>query len=104
EECLLDRPEPVAALRAELAPHVRLEIILDAVVLQQRVVHVHQKDDGTGQRRINHSLASSADLATDCGRISRSFPDERPLGPPQRLSGEGAVQTTTDTSGFGSPS
>jgi hypothetical protein len=41
EEFLLNRPEPVATLRAEFTLDMALEIILDAIVVQQRVVHVH---------------------------------------------------------------
>jgi hypothetical protein len=43
EVFLPEYPEAVAAPRAELAPRVRPEIILDAVALQQRVVHAHKK-------------------------------------------------------------
>jgi hypothetical protein len=45
EEVLLDRPEAVATLRAEVAFDVPLEIVLDTVVIQQRVIHIHQEDE-----------------------------------------------------------
>src|SRR3989442_10738067 len=44
---LEDRPVPVATRGAELTLEMALEVVLDAIVVQQRVVHVHQEDDGS---------------------------------------------------------
>jgi hypothetical protein len=41
EELLLNRPKPVATLWPRLVLDMSLEIILDAVVFQQRVVDIH---------------------------------------------------------------
>jgi hypothetical protein len=49
EEFLLNGPEGVPALRTEFALDVALEIVLDVVVFEQRVVHVHQKDYRVGE-------------------------------------------------------
>ncbi len=50
EEFLLDGPETVSARRAEFTLNVALEIVLDAVIFEQRVVHIHQEHDGVGWR------------------------------------------------------
>jgi hypothetical protein len=49
EELLLNRPEPVAALRAKLALDMALEVILDSVVFQQRVVHIDEEHNLFGR-------------------------------------------------------
>ena len=80
---------PIAAIRAELLLQMFLEIILDAVVVQERVVHVNEEHDGvwlghegTPQRdslphmpgivpQSNHSLGAAVFIAENAqaGRI-----------------------------------
>jgi hypothetical protein len=45
EEFLLNGPETISALSTEFTLNVAFEIVLDAVVFEQRVVHIHQEDD-----------------------------------------------------------
>jgi hypothetical protein len=47
---LADRPVPVPARRPELPLQVPPEVVLNPVVVQQRVVHVHQEHDRVGWR------------------------------------------------------
>src|SRR6476659_9936987 len=46
EEIHDDGPIPVAAFRAELALDIGLQILLQKVVVEERVVDIHQEDDG----------------------------------------------------------
>src|SRR5262249_19874827 len=48
EPRLQDRPVAVPGRDAELTLEMALEIVLDAIVVQQRVVHVDEEDDGSG--------------------------------------------------------
>jgi hypothetical protein len=48
EERFEDGPVPVTRCDAELALQMALEIILNAIVVQQRVVHVNEEDEGDG--------------------------------------------------------
>jgi len=48
KEFLLDRPKSVPALGSEFALDVPFKVGLNAVVLQQSVVHVHQKNNRSG--------------------------------------------------------
>jgi hypothetical protein len=54
EELLLDRPEAVSALEPELALNVTFEVVLDAIVIEQCVVHIYQKDN----REISFGICS----------------------------------------------
>src|SRR5882724_9552808 len=48
EERLENRPVPLTTRGAELPLEMALEVVLNPVVVQQRVVHVDQEDDGGG--------------------------------------------------------
>ena len=48
---LEDRPVPVPARRPELPLQMPPEVVLNPVVVQQRVVHVHQEHDRVGSRQ-----------------------------------------------------
>ena len=56
EERLEDRPVPVARRRAELPLEMAPEVVLDAIVVQQRVVDVDEEDD----RHRGHDAAAIA--------------------------------------------
>src|SRR5215468_7038430 len=46
KQLLEDRPVPVATSGTELALEVAFDVVLDAVVVEQRVVHIDQKNNG----------------------------------------------------------
>ena len=48
KQFFLDRPIPVATFRAKFPLDVALEIVLNAVVLQQRIIHVTRKTIWSG--------------------------------------------------------
>ena len=45
KQLLEDRPVPLPAGDSELTVEVLLKVVLDAVVVEQGVVHIDQKDD-----------------------------------------------------------
>src|SRR5262249_31069674 len=52
EERFEDRPVPITRRGAELALEMALEVVLNAIVVQERVVHVHEEDDGDGAHAV----------------------------------------------------
>src|SRR5262245_29575987 len=50
EQLLEDRPVTLAAGNSEFAIEVAFDVVLDAVVVEQRIVHVDQKNDWVRQR------------------------------------------------------
>ena len=45
EQLLEDRPVPLATGNSEFAVEVAFDVVLDTVVVEQRVVHIDQKND-----------------------------------------------------------
>jgi hypothetical protein len=76
EERLEDRPVPVARRRAEFTLEMALEVVLDAIVVQQRVVHVDEEDD----RCHGHDAAGTAAAAR--AEVTVRFRNDSRAGPP----------------------
>src|SRR5262249_25346859 len=72
EERFEDRPVAVTRSGAELALEVALEVVLNAIVVQQRVVHVDEEDDGSG----GQGAAAIAASVRAVARV-RSFNDRK---------------------------
>src|SRR5262245_22809061 len=58
-ECLLDRPELVAASGTEFTLDVRLEVGLNTAVIQQRVIDIHEE---TNRGSLLHGTASTVSI------------------------------------------
>src|SRR5262245_19743961 len=74
EQLLEDRPVSLAARNSEFAIEVALDVVLDAIVIQQGIVHIDEKNDGVRCRhdRFREHIQMAFEKNSVCRPLKKS--------------------------------